>query len=88
MRQRILELGAKHGAKNIRVFGSIAKGLANPKSDLDLIVDRDSNCSAFFPGGLVADLEDLLGRPVDIVVEGSGLHWYIRDKILQEAIPL
>lgn len=86
-RAEILRIAARHGAYNVRVFGSMARGGAGPASDVDLLVDVQSDHSAFFPGGLVADLEDLLGRRVD-VVEPAGLHWYLRDRILQEAVPL
>jgi predicted nucleotidyltransferase len=86
-REEILRIAARHGAYNVRVFGSMARGDAGPASDVDLLVDVQPAHSAFFPGGLVADLEDLLGRRVD-VVEPAGLHWYLRDTILQEAVPL
>lgn len=86
-RDEILRIAARHGAYNVRVFGSMARGDAGPASDVDLLVDVRPDPSAFFPGGLVADLEDLLGRHVD-VVEPAGLHWYLRDTILHEAVPL
>ena len=86
-RDEILRIAARHGAYNIRVFGSMARGDAGPASDVDLLVDVRPDHSAFFPGGLVADLEDLLGRRVD-VVEPAGLHWFLRDTILHEAVPL
>jgi hypothetical protein len=65
----------------------MARGDVGPASDVDLLVDVRPAHSSFFPGGLVADLEDLLGRRVD-VVEPAGLHWYLRDTILHEAVPL
>ena len=86
-REEILRIAARHGAYNVRVFGSVARGKARPESDVDFLVDVSPDHSAFFPGGLVADLEDLLGRRVD-VVEPEGLHWYLRDKILKDAVPL
>jgi predicted nucleotidyltransferase len=86
-RDEILRIAARHGAYNVRVFGSVARGDAGPTSDADLLVDVRPDHSAFFPGGLVADLEDLLERRVD-VVEPAGLHWYLRDTILHEAVPL
>lgn len=86
-RDEILRIAEQHGAYNVRVFGSMARGDAGPVSDVDLLVDVRPDHSAFFPGGLVADLEDLLGRHVD-VVEPAGLHWYLRDTILYEAVPL
>ena len=57
------------------------------ESDLDILVDVAPVHSPFFPGGLSADLEELLGRKVDILTPG-GLHWYIRDSVLKEAVPL
>ncbi|HME00967.1 MAG TPA: nucleotidyltransferase family protein [Terriglobia bacterium] len=86
-REEILRLAAKHGARNVRVFGSRAKGEAGSESDVDLLVDMGPDRTPFFPGGLVADLEDLLGRKLDVVTEG-GLHWYIREQVLREATPL
>ena len=86
-REEILRIAARHGAYNVRVFGSMARGDAGPASDIDLLVDVRHDHSAFFPGGLLADLEDLLARRVD-VVEPAGLHWYLRDTILHEAVPL
>ena len=86
-RENILRICAKHGAINVRVFGSFARGDATPESDLDLLIDAGPGRTPFFPGGLLMDLQDLLGRHVDIV-EPAGLHWYIRDRILKEAVPL
>ena len=86
-REEILRIAARHGAYDVRVFGSVARGDTGAASDVDLLVDVRPDHSAFFPGGLVADLEDLLGRRVD-VVEPAGLHWYLRDTILHEAVPL
>jgi hypothetical protein len=86
-REEILKISAKHGAFNVRVFGSAARGEAREGSDIDLLVDVGANRTPFFPGGMLADLEDLLGRRVDIVTE-DGLHWYIREKVIKEAVPL
>ena len=86
-REEILRLAAKHGAHNVRIFGSAARGDAGPESDVDLLVDAGPATTAFFPAGLRVDLEDLLGRKVDVVTERA-LHWYIRDRILKEAKPL
>ncbi len=86
-RKEVLQIAARHGARNLRVFGSTVRGSSGPTSDIDLLVDVDSLHSPFFPGGLIVDLEELLGRKVDIVTEKS-LHWYLRDRVLHEAIPL
>lgn len=86
-REEILRLAARHGAYNVRVFGSAARGEAGPESDLDFLVNVGPQRSPFFPGGLLADLEELLGCKVDIVTE-KALHWYIRERVLQEAVPL
>jgi predicted nucleotidyltransferase len=83
----ILRIAALHGAHNVRVFGSMARGDAGPDSDVDLLVDVGENPTPFFPGGLLADLEDLLGRRVHVVTEQS-LHWYIREQVKEEAVPL
>jgi uncharacterized protein len=83
----ILRIAEKHGAHNVRVFGSVVRGEDGPESDIDFLVDVGERRSSFFPGGLVMDLEEFLGRKVDIV-EPEGLHWYIKDRVLKEAVPL
>jgi len=86
-RQEILEIAAKHGAYNVRLFGSVARGEADEQSDVDILVDAGPRLTPFFPGGLVVDLEALLGRKVDVVTE-KGLRRRIKDRVLKEAIPL
>lgn len=86
-RVEILRVAAKHGARNVRIFGSAARGEAKPGSDVDFLVDVAPQHSPFFPGGLLVDLEETLGCKVDIVTE-RGLHWYIRERVLKEAVPL
>ena len=86
-RVAILETAAKHGARNVRVFGSVVRGEADEQSDIDLLVDTTEQTSPWFPVGLIQDLEDLLGRKVDIVTEG-GIYWLLRRRILKEARPL
>jgi predicted nucleotidyltransferase len=86
-RSKILALAKKHGAENVRIFGSVAKGNASEASDLDLLVSLGAKRSPFFPGGLKADLEDLLLCEIDIVTENA-LHRLIRDEILSEARPI
>jgi len=86
-RAMILKLAAKHGAYNVRVFGSVSRGDAGPQSDLDILVDLEPGRSLMDLGGLLMDLQDLLGRKVDVLTE-KALHWYIRDKVLKEAVRL
>ena len=86
-REEILRIAAKHGVRQLRVFGSVARGDASPQSDVDFLVDVGPTHSFFFPGGLVADLEALLGRKVD-VVEPDGLYPPLKERVLQEAVPL
>ena len=86
-RQQILKLAAKYGASRVRVFGSVANGTADENSDIDFLVDLEEGRSLFDLGGMLMDLQDLLQHKVDIVTE-KALHWYIRDRILQEARPL
>ena len=83
-RDVILRIAARHGAKNVRIFGSRVHGDAHPDSDLDLLVDISPVHSPWFPAGLIIELEELLGCRVDVVTRDS-LHWYIRDAVLEEA---
>jgi len=83
-RDRILELALQHGARNVRLFGSVVRGDVQPNSDIDLLVDLGEPLSPWFPVGLIHDLEALLGHKVDVVTEKS-LHYFIRDRILKEA---
>jgi predicted nucleotidyltransferase len=70
-RSQILAIAQKHGAYNVRVFGSVARGEATPESDIDLLVDYDlEKITPWFPGGLLLDLEQLLNRKVDIAERG------------------
>ncbi|MBN1580348.1 MAG: nucleotidyltransferase family protein [Anaerolineae bacterium] len=86
-RDEILQIAARHGARNVRLFGSVARGDAALDSDVDLLVDVSPIHSAWFPAGLVLDLEKLLDCEIDVVTEDA-LHWYIRDLVLEEAVPL
>jgi predicted nucleotidyltransferase len=86
-RNQILALAAKHGAFNVRVFGSVARGEADSESDVDFLVDLEDGRSLFDIGGLLYDLQILLHRNVDVVTE-KGLHWYIKDSVLKEAKPI
>ncbi len=86
-REEILQIAHRHGAKNIRLFGSVARGESGESSDIDILVEVGPNPSPWFPGGLIVDLEELLRRRVHVVTVGA-LHSYIRDRVLQEAVPL
>ena len=86
-RNEILRIAERHGAYNVRVFGSVARGEAGPDSDVDLLIDAGEKVSPWFPGGLVNDLEELLGRRVD-VVEEVALRPELRQYVLREAKPL
>ena len=83
----IKAIAAKHGAYDIRVFGSVSRGDDREDSDIDLLVKTKEHTSPWFPGGLIADLEDILGRKVEVVTE-TGLNRLIRDQVLGEATPL
>jgi hypothetical protein len=86
-RDQILQIAARHGAQNVRLIGSLARGEAGPESDVDFLVDVGQEHSPWFPAGLILDLEELLGHDVDVVPEHA-LHGYIRDRVLEEAIAL
>ncbi len=86
-RQEILAIAARHGAHNVRVFGSVARGEAKPESDVDILVEMESGTSLMDHVTLMQDLEDLLERKVDVVSDRA-LHWYIRDQVIAEATPL
>ena len=83
----VKRIAAQHGARRVRVFGSVAKGLARPGSDLDLLIDLDSDRSLLDLVAIKQDLEDLLGYPVHVVTENS-ISPYLRERILSEAIAL
>ena len=86
-RAEILEIAARHGARNIRVFGSVARGEAEESSDIDLLIDMDSDRSLLDVTAFREEMRDLLGHRVDVVSE-KGLYWLIRRRILKEAKPL
>jgi len=86
-RERILRLCAEHGARSVRVFGSVARGQADQESDVDFLVELDPGRTLLDLGGLQQELEGLLGRRVDVVTV-RGLKARIRDRVLREAVPV
>jgi hypothetical protein len=86
-REEILRVAARHGARNVRIFGSVARGQAGKESDVDVLVDMEPGRSLLDLGALLMELEELIGRRVDVVTE-QGLRPRIRERVLQEAVPL
>jgi predicted nucleotidyltransferase len=86
-RQEILEIAARHGAYNIRIFGSVARGEADAQSDVDILVELEEGRSLFDLGGLSMDLENLLECKVDVVT-ARGLRKRISGRVLRETVPL
>jgi len=86
-RAEILRILSVHGARNPRIFGSVARGQAQPSSDIDVLVDMEPGRTLLDLVGLEQELGDTLGRHVDVVTDG-GISPYLRDHILAEAVPL
>ncbi|MDI6794606.1 MAG: nucleotidyltransferase domain-containing protein [bacterium] len=86
-RMDIQKVAAKHGAFNLRVFGSVVREEEAEDSDIDFLVDTGQRTSPWFPGGLILELEEMLGRPIEIVTE-KGLNPLIRNQVMKEVIPL
>jgi predicted nucleotidyltransferase len=86
-RDRILRIAGEHGARRVRIFGSLARGDAHRDSDLDLLVELEHGRSLLDLVAIKQDIEDLLGIEVDVVTEPS-LSPYIRDQVLKEAVAL
>ena len=86
-RSEILALAERHGVRDVRVFGSMAKGDASDSSDVDLLVSLPPDKTGLALGALLMDVQDLLQRRVDVVTE-RGLHPALRDRVLREAQPL
>ncbi len=87
MRDRIREIAARHGVTQIRVFGPVARRDESPQSDIDFLVVVGPHTTPWFPAGLILELEELLGRPVEVVTERS-LDPLVRDRVLEEAVAL
>ena len=83
----IRSIAAKHGAHNVRIFGSVALGKAKDDSDVDFLVDMEQGRTLLDQGGLLIDLRNLLGVEVDVVTV-HGLRPRIRERVLREAQPL
>jgi uncharacterized protein len=83
----IRRIAARHGARTIRVFGSSARDTAGPDSDIDLLVDLEPGRSLLDLVAIKQDVEDVIGRSVDVVTE-AGLSPYLRQRVLAEAVPL
>ena len=86
-RNEIIRVAAARGIRNLRVFGSVARGDAAESSDVDFLVDVDPDRTLFDMGGVLMALRDLLGCEVDLV-EAEGLRERFRDRVLREAVPL
>lgn len=86
-REEILRAASRHGARNVRVFGSVARGEADEHSDIDLIVEFEPGRSLLDHAGLWLELQELLGRKVDVVSD-RGIKPRIRERVLREAVPL
>jgi hypothetical protein len=86
-REEILRIAARHGAHDVRVFGSVVRGEAGEESDVDFLVRLDEGRSLIDHIALAQDLEDSFGCKVDVVTEGA-LHRLVRDRVLAEAVPL
>ncbi len=86
-RREILRIAAEHGAHNVRVFGSAARGDAREDSDIDFLVEFEPGTSLLTHADMIVALEDLLGRKVDVAPEKS-LKERLREKVLSEARPL
>ena len=86
-RTAILEIAERYGAKNVRIFGSSARGDVGPESDVDLLVDLEPGRNLFDLGGFLYEVQELLGVPVDVVTE-KGLRDHVRSSVLRDAVPL
>ena len=86
-REEIMRIAARHGARKVRVFGSVVRGESRTDSDVDFLVEMEPGRSLFDLGGLLMDLQEFLGCKVDVATE-NGLKKRIRDRVLKEALPL
>lgn len=86
-RDDILRIASAHNAHNLRVFGSVARNDDDDESDIDFLVELGPGCGLLEHAALIRELEELLGRKVDVVSE-KGLRQRIKDRVLREAVPL
>jgi len=86
-REMVYEIAARYGARNLRVFGSVARGDEIPESDIDILVDMEAGRSLLDLGGLLMELKDVFGCEVDVVTV-QGLRERLRERVLKEAVPL
>lgn len=86
-RSQILQIAARHGARKVRVFGSVARGTAHRGSDIDFLVDMEEGRSLLDHAALILDLERLLKRSVDVASE-RGLRRLVRKDVLKDAVAL
>ncbi len=87
LRSRILEVASRHGATNVRVFGSLARGEGDNGSDVDFLLDMEPDHSLFDRAALVVELAEVLGRRVDVATP-QALRDRLRDRVLREAVKL
>lgn len=87
-REEILALAERHKATNVRVFGSVARGEADPGSDVDFLVTYQKGASLYDVAGLFVDLQELLGVAVDVVEDHAGLSDRFRRRIVKDVVPL
>ena len=86
-RAEIMVIAGRYGARNVRVFGSVARGESGAESDLDLLIDLEPGRNLFDLGGFLYEIRELLGIPVDVVTE-KGLREHVRSGVLEDAVPL
>ncbi|MDO8587755.1 MAG: nucleotidyltransferase family protein [Armatimonadota bacterium] len=86
-RDEILRIADAHHVRNLRLFGSVARGESDEQSDIDFLAELDSGCGLLHHAALIRELEELLGRKVDVVSD-KGLRQRVRDRVLREAVPL
>jgi predicted nucleotidyltransferase len=86
-REQIVAIARRHGARNVRVFGSVARGDADERSDVDFLVTFEPGTSLMDHAAMLVELEELLGRTVDVAPE-SALRPHVRERVMKEAVPL